>query len=109
MNAPDIDLWSERGVGHDEIRRGLWVRPEADCIAATKWLREMGQVDDELGLKIAEMAETLRNANRVLDKIEPKIRAALDGHPALPQILELHALMVEAYVRGSNHLYPERN
>ena len=106
---PQIDLWSERGVPHDKIRAELWRRPEADCIAAYKWLREMGQIDDELSVKIVQMAETFRAAGKVLDYIEPKIRAALGAHPGLPQILEIHALAVEACVRASEACYPERN
>ena len=109
MNPPPLDLWSDRGISHQEIRARLTERSDQDVLGACTWLRAMGVVDEETRVSIVKLAELRRSSRLVLDAVEPALNEHLRGHPRLPQLLELHALMVEACVRVSEKLYPERN
>lgn len=114
MSAEErIDLWAERGVPHSEIKKRLPERSDKDCLTAWKWLREWGIITKETSLIISESADATRSAAAVLEQFEPFFLKAVDQSadlpkplPSLPLLLELNALVVEAYVRAANHCFP---
>jgi hypothetical protein len=107
-SAYPYPLLSDHGIGHDIIRAGLHKRSDRECLEAATLLRNYGNLTKGSGIKIAEMSIALRDSSLILDKIEPGLRERFADHPQLPQLLEVHALMVEEYVRCANTPHSER-
>ncbi len=104
-NGITLDLWTERGVPYEEVRRRIGERTEEELLDAANAFRE---VILYVGEAIAEAADTLRTTDDVLNKYEPLYRKSIAFAPANQRqaLLEIHALIVELYVRTANQLFP---
>lgn len=109
-----IDLWTQRGISYNEVRNRLNERSDLECLTAFKWMRNWGVITVETGLLISKSADLIRDSKSILigtvdhDGVEQFILPGLKSIPKLKRlmILELHALVVEAYVRSANQCFP---
>ena len=112
MSKLSIELWTERGVSYAEVRGRLKERTNEDCMVATAMLVKIGLLDAQTGVHIADMADQLRDATKILSYVDERVRKEMSERaPELKpqeveQYMELQALMVEGYVRAADACFP---
>lgn len=105
-----MNLWSKAGAPHSYITANLAARPDADCIEAFRFFEQNDMLTRDRVQALGTLADEIRDTRQILAQIEPRFVEGLKmrGLPENVQAmaLEIHALVVEAYVRSANAVFP---